>query len=197
MSWFEGVHAMRPDYQTPQLLRRRFLRHGGVGGLLGLMVFGAASMLPGCGFQLRGGTASRLPFSKLYTTFSANSPIGIEFKRSLRSVGGTEVVDTPTSAQAWLEVLGEVRDRQVLGFSRTGSAREYQLRLQLHWRLHDGRGHEMIAPTRISLFRDVTAADAQQLVAKQEEDAFLYQDMTTDLVQQLLRQLASVRPADG
>jgi LPS-assembly lipoprotein len=55
----------------------------------------------------------------------------------------------------------------------------------------------MIAPTRISLSRDVTAADAQQLVAKQEEDAFLYQDMTTDLVQQLLRQLASVRPADG
>jgi LPS-assembly lipoprotein len=197
MSWFEGVHAMRPDDQTPQLLRRRFLRHGGVGGLLGLMVFGAASMLPGCGFQLRGGTASRLPFSKLYTTFSANSPIGIEFKRSLRSVGGTEVVDTPTSAQAWLEVLGEVRDRQVLGFSRTGSAREYQLRLQLHWRLHDGRGHEMISPTRISLSRDVTAADAQQLVAKQEEDALLYQDMTTDLVQQLLRQLASVRPADG
>lgn len=189
---------MRPDYQTPQLLRRRFLRHGGgVGGLLGLMVFGAASMLPGCGFQLRGGTASRLPFSKLYTTFSANSPIGIEFKRSLRSVGGTEVVDTPTSAQAWLEVLGEVRDRQVLGFSRTGSAREYQLRLQLHWRLHDGRGHEMISPTRISLSRDVTAADAQQLVAKQEEDALLYQDMTIDLVQQLLRQLASVRPADG
>ncbi len=197
MSWFEGVHAMRPDHQTPQLLRRRFLRHGGVGGLLGLMVFGAASMLPGCGFQLRGGTASRLPFSKLYTTFSANSPIGIEFKRSLRSVGGTEVVDTPTSAQAWLEVLGEVRDRQVLGFSRTGSAREYQLRLQLHWRLHDGRGHEMISPTRISLSRDVTAADAQQLVAKQEEDALLYQDMTIDLVQQLLRQLASVRPADG
>jgi outer membrane lipopolysaccharide assembly protein LptE/RlpB len=34
------------------------------------------------------------------------------------------------------------------------------------------------------------------LVAKQEEDAFLYQDMTIDLVQQLLRQLASVRPSD-
>ena len=201
MSWFEGVHAMRADYQTPQLLRRRFLRDGGViGGLLGGMsnhlLVGAASLLPGCGFQLRGSNASRLPFSKLYTTFSANSRIGIEFKRSLRSIGGTEVVETPTSAQAWLEVLSEVRDRQVLGFSRTGSAREYQLRLHLHWRLHDGRGHEMIAPTRISLFRDVTAADAQQLVAKQEEDAFLYQDMTNDLVQQLLRQLASVRPAD-
>ena len=163
---------------------------------MGAVVLGTVFGIPGCGFQLRGGTASRLPFSKLYTTFSQNSPIGIEFKRSLRSIGGTEVVEAPASAQAWLEVLGEVRDRQVLGFSRTGSAREYQLRLQLHWRLHDGRGHEMIAPTRISLSRDVTAADAQQLVAKQEEDAFLYQDMTTDLVQQLLRQLASVRPAD-
>jgi len=201
MWWFEGGQVMHPDGSTPQLLRRRFLRDGGVlGGLLGgmsdLVLVGAASVLPGCGFQLRGGTASRLPFSKLYTTFSPNSPIGIEFKRSLRSIGGTEVVETPTSAQAWLEVLGEVRDRQDLGFSRTGSAREYQLRLQLHWRLHDGRGHEMIAPTRISLSRDVTAADAQQLVAKQEEDSFLYQDMTADLVQQLLRQLASVRPAD-
>jgi len=202
MWWFEGVDTERADSETPQLLRRRFLRQGGIlggllGGMSGALGFGSVFVLSGCGFQLRGGSASRLPFGKLYTTFSANSPIGIEFKRSLRSIGGTEVVETPTSAQAWLEVLGEVRDRQVLGFSRTGSAREYQLRLQLHWRLHDGRGREMIAPTRISLFRDVTAADAQQLVAKQEEDAFLYQDMTTDLVQQLLRQLASVRPADG
>ena len=193
MWWFEGGRTMDPDGSTPHLLRRGFFRQG---GLLGALVLGAVCGLPGCGFQLRGGTASQLPFSKLYTTFSPNSPIGIEFKRSLRSIGGTEVVETPTSAQAWLEVLGEVRDRQVLGFSRTGSAREYQLRLQLHWRLHDGRGHEMIAPTRILLARDVTAADAQQLVAKQEEDSFLYQDMTVDLVQQLLRQLASVRPAD-
>ena len=124
MSWFEGVRAMRPDCKPPQLLRRRFVQHG---GLLGAVVSSTLFVLPGCGFQLRGGSASRLPFGKLYTTFSANSPIGIEFKRSLRSIGGTEVVETPTSAQAWLEVLGEVRDRQVLGFSRTGSAREYQL----------------------------------------------------------------------
>ena len=161
-----------------------------------LQSIGSVFLLSSCGFQLRGGGAARLPFSKLYTTFGANSAIGVEFKRTLRSIGGTEIVETPTQAQAWLEVLGEVRDRQVLGFSRTGSAREYRLRLQLHWRLHDGRGHEMIAPNRISLSRDVTAADAQQLVAKQEEDAFLYQDMTIDLVQQLLRQLASVRPSD-
>jgi len=170
--------------------RRRFLRRS-------LQATGWVIVLSSCGFQLRGSDAARLPFSKLYTTFSNNSAIGVEFKRSLRSIGGTEVVETPTKAQAWLEVLGEVRDRQVLGFSRTGSAREYQLRLQLYWRLHDGRGHELIAPTRISLARDVTAADAQQLVAKQEEDAFLYQDMTVDLVQQLLRQLASVRPTDS
>lgn len=169
--------------------RRFFLQRG-------LRSIGSVCLLSSCGFQLRGGNAARLPFSKLYTTFTTNSAIGVEFKRTLRSIGGTEIVETPTQAQAWLEVLGEVRDRQVLGFSRTGSAREYQLRLQLYWRLHDGRGHEMIAPNRISLSRDVTAADAQQLVAKQEEDAFLYQDMTIDLVQQLLRQLASVRPSD-
>jgi outer membrane lipopolysaccharide assembly protein LptE/RlpB len=42
----------------------------------------------------------------------------------------------------------------------------------------------------------VTAADAQQLAAKREEDALLYRDMTIDLVQQLLRQLANVRPLD-
>jgi LPS-assembly lipoprotein len=110
-------------------------------------------------------------------------------------MGGTALVENPSAAQAVIEVLSETRDRQVLGFSRTGSAREYQLRLQLQWRLHDGQGREWIAPTKILLTRDVTAADAQQLVAKQEEDALLYQDMTIDLVQQLLRQLATVRPA--
>jgi outer membrane lipopolysaccharide assembly protein LptE/RlpB len=54
----------------------------------------------------------------------------------------------------------------------------------------------MIAPTRDLAARDVTAADAQQLSPSKQEDSFLYQDMTVDLVQQLLRQLASVRPAD-
>jgi LPS-assembly lipoprotein len=151
--------------------------------------------LSACGFRLRGADAAQLPFDRLYSGFAANSPIGLELRRSLRAMGGTALVENPSAAQAVIEVLSETRDRQVLGFSRTGSAREYQLRLQLQWRLHDGQGRELITPTKILLTRDVTAADAQQLVAKQEEDALLYQDMTIDLVQQLLRQLATVRPA--
>ena len=153
-----------------------------------------AALGSGCGFRLRGTDASRLPINRLYAGFSNNSSIGVEFRRALGVIGGTQLVSAPVGADAVLEVLAEVRDRVVLGFSRTGSAREYQLRLQLQWRLRDNQGREWVAPNRIALSRDVTAADAQQLVAKQEEDSLLYQDMTVDLVQQLLRQLAAARP---
>lgn len=153
-------------------------------------MLGLALMLASCGFKLRG--AQQLPFETIYLGFGPNSSLGAELARNIRAGTSTKVVADRAQAQAVLDVLGEARERDVLSVSAQGRAREYQLRLRLQFRLHDGKGREFIAPTQIAVQRDISFNEAQVL-AKESEEALLYRDMQTDVVQQLLRRLAAAR----
>jgi LPS-assembly lipoprotein len=161
-------------------MRRRLLAAG---------LLGAASLLAGCGFQLRRSAA--LPFRTLYTGFAPTSAIGAEFRRLVRVAEDTELVDDPKKAEARLEVLREQREREVVAFSTTGRPREYQLRLRFAFRVVDAQSRELLPPTELVLSRDITSTDVE-VVAKQQEEELLYRDMQSDLVQQLLRRLAAI-----
>jgi LPS-assembly lipoprotein len=171
-----------------QAARRRWL------GLVAVTV--AALPAAGCGFKLRG--TMELPFETLYTNFPANSLTGAEFRRLVRALAGVRLVDKPEQAQARLLVLSELREREIVAFSATGRPREYQLRLRLSYRLLDAQADEWLPPAELLLRRDITTTDSQ-LSAKQQEEVLLYRDMQTDLVQMLLRRLASAprRPLPG
>lgn len=167
--------------------------------LLAVVTAGPAALLAaGCGFKLRG--TMELPFDTLYTNFPANSLTGAEFRRSVRALAGVRLVEKPEEAQARLLVLSELREREIVAFSSTGRPREYQLRLRLTYRLLDAKADEWLPPAELLLRRDITTTDSQ-LAAKQQEEVLLYRDMQTDLVQQLLRRLASAPrrplPASG
>ena len=151
-----------------------------------------ALVLTACGFQLRGST--ELPFRTLWVGFSDASPLGTEFKRYIRGGTSTRLVDDPTQAEARLEVVSESRDREILSLDGTGQVREYALYYVFVFRVDDGRGRDFIAPTRITLKRDISV-DNNTILAKQAEENLLYRDMQSDLVQQLLRRLAAVRTA--
>ncbi|MBX3613773.1 MAG: hypothetical protein KF786_09420 [Burkholderiaceae bacterium] len=144
----------------------------------------------GCGFQLRRSAA--LPFRTLYTGFAPTSAIGAEFRRLVRVAEDTRLVDDPKEAEARLEVIRELREKEVVGFSSTGRPREYQLRLRFTFRVVDRDGQPLLAPTEIVLRRDITSSDIE-VVAKQQEEELLYREMQSDLVQQLLRRLAAIR----
>lgn len=154
-----------------------------------LAALAAALLSAGCGFQLRG--SAEMPFSTLYAGFPPGSETGLEFARMMRG-SGTRLVDRPQDAQARLEVLGEAREKEIVGFSSTGRPREHQLRLLFSFRLVDAGEEELIPPTRLVLHRDITTTDTQY-VAKEQEEALLYRDMQRDLVQQLLRRLSAAR----
>ncbi len=150
----------------------------------------APLLLAGCGFRLRG--ATEFPFRTLYAGFAPASPIGADFRRMLRTAGNVELVDRPDAAEVRLEVLQELREKEVMVFSSTGRPREYQLRLRFAFRASDARGNELIAPTELALWRDITTTDAQWL-AKEQEEVILYREMQADMVQQLIARLAAVR----
>ncbi len=162
--------------------RRRALALAAAGAALG--------GLSACGFQLRRSAA--LPFATLHTSFAATSGIGAELRRRVRAADGTRLVDDPSMAEARVEVIGEEREKEVVGFSATGKPREYQLRLRFAFRLVDRDARQLIAPTTIVLHRDLTSTEAE-LVSRQQEEEILYREMEADLVQQLLRRLAAVR----
>lgn len=158
-------------------------------GLLGLTL-SVAGLLGGCGFQLRGSVA--LPFETLLVTGADNTPFAIDLRRGLRASRRVEVVDDPARAQAVLQVTGLTQERRILSLSAAGRVQEYQLIYRVSFRVHDGRGQELLPVNDIVLRRDITFNDSQVL-AKEQEEILLVRDMQNDAVQQVLRRLSAVR----
>lgn len=160
--------------------RRRLLRAAAGAGL--------AALSAGCGFHLRGSIP--MPFNTLYLP-AGNTSMAADLRRAFANTNA-RLVDKPADAEARFETLLDTKEKEILAFSSTGTPREYQLRLRYRFRLIDAQQDEWIEPTEIVLRRSVTTSDAQ-LLAKQQEDVILFQEMQSDLVQQLLRRLSAAR----
>jgi len=154
-----------------------------------------AASLAACGFQLRGSTGQyNMPFQSIYLAFPETSPLGTELKRNLRAGDAVRIEDDASKAQALFDVLGESRNNAILSLNSLGRVREYSLSYTLVFRVRDANNKELLGPTEITLRRNI-AFDESQVLAKESEEALLYRDMQSDLVQQILRRLAAIKPA--
>jgi LPS-assembly lipoprotein len=150
-----------------------------------------ALTLSACGFQLRGTAA--LPFETIYIP-NTSGGIALDLKRNIQGGTRTRVVDNEKAAQALMELSGETRFRNILSLSGAGRVRELQLVLRVNLRVHDGKGGEFIPLTTLSITRDLTYNDTD-ILAKEAEEASIYREMQSDLVQQILRRLSAAQPA--
>jgi LPS-assembly lipoprotein len=154
-----------------------------------------ASATAGCGFQLRGSNGSyTMPFHSIYLGFPDTSALGTELKRNLRATGQVVIADKAPDAEAQFVLLGETRNKAILSLNSLGRVREYLLTYTLTFAVRDAKGAELVPATEISLRRNM-AFDETQVLAKESEEALLYRDMQADLVQQIIRRLASMKPA--
>ena len=153
-----------------------------------------ALLLAGCGFRLRG--VPQFAFRSLYIVAPAGSLLALELRRTLQAAGGSLVVLTDPAmlpkADAVFELLSEKQERSVVGLNASGQARELELRLRIRFRLRRQDGSELIAPTEILQQRELSYNETIAL-AKEAEEALLYRNMRSDLVQQLLRRLAAAK----
>ncbi len=149
-----------------------------------------ALALAGCGFQLRG--TANLPFETLYMPPATSPGVALDLKRNIQSGTRTTVVDDPKKAEALLEFSQEAREKRILSLAATGRVREFQLRYQVAFRVHDGKGGEFLPTSTVLLTRDITFNDTEVL-AKETEEALLYRDMQFDMVQQIMRRLAAAQ----
>ncbi|HAT30389.1 MAG TPA: hypothetical protein DCW29_05900 [Janthinobacterium sp.] len=162
----------------------------------GALALAAALALSACGFHLRGSDGSyNLPFPTIYIGLADNSPLGISLKRNIRSIGGTEIVAAAKDADGVIEVLTDpdaTRSKSVLSLNSSGRVLQYSLGYTIVFRVTDKAGKEYLGPTTIALTRPIDFNDSQ-LLAKESEEALLYRDMRTDMVQQLIRRVAALK----
>lgn len=152
-----------------------------------------AVALTACGFQLRGSNGQyHMPFQSIYLGFSDTSPLGTELKRNLRGGDAVVVVTDAAKAEAKFDVLSETRGKTILSLNSQGRVREYLLTYTLVFRVRDAKDAELLGSTEISLKRSI-AFNENQVLAKESEEALLYRDMQSDLVQQILRRLAAIK----
>jgi LPS-assembly lipoprotein len=174
-------------------LNKHLLKHR----LLLGMALASTLMLSACGFHLRTSVLGNdLPFRSIYISVAKTSPLGAELRRNIRGSGELEIKEDPEDAEATLDVLSETRDKVILSVNSQGRVREYVLRYTATIRVKDNQNRILLAPTTISLKRDLSYNETEVL-AKESEETMLYRDMQSDLVQQILRRLAAIKTTAG
>jgi LPS-assembly lipoprotein len=159
-------------------MRRRFL-------------LGAAATLAGCGFELK--RAPELSFKTIQLTgFGPRSPLAAELKSNIDASSTTRVVEAAKDAQVVLQALGEAREKVVVAQTSANQIREFELRYRFGFRLRTVDGKDLLPDSEILLRRSLTYLESTAL-AKEQEEAFLYRAMQSDIVSQVTRRLASVR----
>ena len=143
-------------------------------------------LLAGCGFQLRG--SATLPFNTLYVEAPAASLFATQLRRVIGSGSDTRITNNAAEADATLQVVRELREKEILSLSAGGRVRELQLRYRVQYRVYDRNNAPVAPPGEIVLRRDYSFNDQEQL-SKESEEALLYRDMQADAVQQLVRRL--------
>ena len=150
-----------------------------------------ALLLAGCGFQLRG--VAEVPFETLYLP-NATSGIALDLKRNIQAGTRVKVVDDAKGAEAVMHFTEETRQKEILSLTGTGRVREFQLRYRVGFRVSDNKGGDYVPQNTIILTRDVTFNDTE-ILAKEQEEQLLFRDMQNDMVQQIMRRLATAKPA--
>mgnify|MGYP000910295477 CR=1 FL=1 len=156
-----------------------------LGLLLGLLL---ASLLAGCGFQLRG--QALLPFTAAHVEAARGSALGDGLRQSLRGQG--KLAEQGAGAPVRIRLTGESRQKNILSLSGAGKVREYRLEYRVDVSVFDATGRELTAPAQIYLTREFSYSD-EQVLAKESEEAALYRAMEQEALRQVLRRLSYLR----
>lgn len=147
--------------------------------------------LAGCGFRLRG--SQTFAFQRIAIGPQPGGAVAQELRRAFGSAVRVLAANEPLSqAQLVLTVASEARERVVVGVNSSGQVRELQLRMRVRVQLRTAQGKDIIEGDDIAQQRDISYSESAAL-AKEAEEALLYRDMQSDIVQQILRRLAAVQ----
>jgi len=159
-----------------------------------LLVLAALLSLTACGLHLRGRGPSDAQFA--FHSIYIQAPGESAFTKTLRrELEGYKLTVEPTSGKQdlTLDVVFENTDKQITALNASGHVIEYLLRYRISLRAYDRQHNDWLPAAEIQLQR-ILPYDDTLVLAKQQEEVMLYDDMRTDAAQQVLRRLAYARP---
>jgi LPS-assembly lipoprotein len=160
-------------------------------GTLGVLGAATLSTTAGCGFALR---TTTLPFQRVALLgFADRSPMA----QVLREAMGATVqwVAAPEQAEVVLVSLAESRVRTVAAFSATRRVSELRLEVLFRFKAQGSNGQDLLPPAELKLVRDMSYSETQAQ-GKAFEEQRLYREMESDIAQQVIRRLATLRPPE-
>jgi LPS-assembly lipoprotein len=150
-----------------------------------------ATVLSGCGFQLRGtGEGPTIPedWSQLFLAIpNPNGEFANQFRNTL-TASGAELVDVE-NANYRIFVGREQFSQRNLSVNFQARASEFELTLAADFSVQDDLGNEIIPPTTSQVVKQMEN-DPRNVVGKAEEVRILRSEMRTELVQQIVRRIA-------
>ena len=148
-------------------------------------------LLTACGFHLRG--QAGMPFDTLYLDAANPGTLFIADLRRNLEANKVKLVNTAEQADVVLNIVSELPEKQILTLGGSGRVNEFQLRYRISLRAYDLKGQDWIPAEEMMLRRDYVYDDTKVL-AKEAEEALLYQSMRSDMVQQIVRRLSRAKP---
>jgi len=157
--------------------------------LTGLMI--VTLILSSCAFHLR--EQADMPFKTLYLETENPKTLFIaDIRRSLEA-NNLQLVNSAAQADVVLKIIFERPDKQILTLGGDGRVNEFRLSYKISLRAYDLKQHDWMPAEEIYLYRDFSYDDTI-LLAKESEEALLYQNMRSDMVQQIVRRLSRAKP---
>lgn len=148
-------------------------------------------LLTACGFHLRG--QAGMPFGTLYlVAANPKTPFIADLRRNLEA-NKVKLVNTAEQADVVLDIVSELPEKQILTLGATGRVTEFQLRYRVSLRAYDLKQQDWIPAEEMVLRRNYVYDDTK-ILAKDAEEALLYQGMRSDMVQQIIRRLSRAKP---
>jgi LPS-assembly lipoprotein len=185
---FSQLHTVRPPIAVVGVQRNRGPH---LASLRWLLLAFLLTGLGACGFALRG--APTFVFETVAVTPERSGGVAGELSRVLGSrVRPAITPEGATPPDVIIDVLGDSRQKVVMGMTAAGLVREFELRLTVNFSVRTPQGKVLLQPTTIYLQRTVSFNETAML-AKETEDIYLNRDMQTDAVQQIMRRLSAIK----
>lgn len=163
--------------------------------LRSIRILAAAAVLPlllsACGFGLRGVNAplQPMPFSSLY--LQGKTGVMGNIRHILERDGQVKLPAKAADAEAVLVVDSENYSKDILTINRSGKVNQYQLTYRITAHVNK-KGAQFGPEMEVLVHRDFVYSD--QVLGKEQEEAFLKDDMVKDAAEQMARRLAYLKP---
>jgi LPS-assembly lipoprotein len=156
--------------------------------LRALLVFTLIACLAACGFHLRG--AADIAYNSIF--IQGNTLIINKNLKKTLNTNGVQVLDSPSKAELLLEMVGEESEKRILSLAGTGTVNEFELYYRVHYRTKAAGAETWGSVQTVESRRDFTYSDAN-LLAKQDEEKRLNENMQSDVISSLMRRLAALK----